>query len=132
MVGYGVKPLRVSPLTAISMYMYRKITVPTILYGCEVWNNLSLTESLKLDRFQRHVAKRIQGFPMRTRTDICESMLGIYPISSEVIIRKMLFLHKLLSLPCDSVSHQIFLRKLYLYSYRISVDCYACSSYSTY
>ena len=27
----------------------------------------------------------------------------------------MLFLHKLLSLPRDSVSHQIFLRKLYLY-----------------
>ena len=113
MVGYGVKPLGVSPLTAISMY--RKITVPTVLYGCEVWNNLSHTESLELDRFQRQVAKGIQGFPIRTRTDICESMLGLYPISCEVIIRKMLFLHKLLSLPCDSVSHQIFLRKLYLF-----------------
>ena len=55
------------------------------------------------------------GFPIRTRTDICESMLGLYPISCEVIIRKMLFLHKLLSLPCDFVSHQMFLRKLYLY-----------------
>ena len=89
--------------------------MPTVLYGCEVWNNLSHTESLELDRFQRQVAKRIQGFPIRTRTDICESMLGLYPISCEVIIRKMLFLHKLLSLPCYFVSHQIFLRKLHLY-----------------
>ena len=45
MVGAGpepryeekIKPLGVSPLTAISMY--RKITVPTVLYGCEVWYN---------------------------------------------------------------------------------------------
>ena len=52
---------------------------------------------------------------MRTRTDICESMLGIHPVSSKMIIRKILFLHKRLSLPSDSFSQQIFLRKLKLY-----------------
>ena len=36
---WSQKPLGVSPLTAISLY--RKITVPTVLYGCEAWNNLS-------------------------------------------------------------------------------------------
>ena len=76
-----------------------------------VWNNLSQTESFELSRFQRCVAKQIQGFFMRTRTDICESMLGIHPVSSKMIIRKILFLHKRLSLPSDSVSQQILFKK---------------------
>ena len=71
-VGYGVKPLGKSPETAISKY--RKLTAPNVLYGCDVWNNLSHTKSLELDRFQLQVAKRIQCFPMCTRTDICESI----------------------------------------------------------
>ena len=42
-------------------------------------------------------------------------MLGLHPLSSEITIRKLLFLHKIISLPGDSICQLIFLRKLYLY-----------------
>ena len=113
MIGYGVKPNGVNPLTAISLY--RKIIIPSVLYGCEIWNNLSASEINEIDRLQRYIVKRIQGFSVRTRTDICESMLGLHPLSSEIIIRKLSFLYKIISLPGDSVSQMIFFRKLYLY-----------------
>ena len=113
MIGYGVKPLGMNPITAISLY--RKIILTSVLYGCEIWNNLSTTEINKIDKFQRYIVKRVQGLPVRTRTDMCESMLGLHPLSSEITIRKLLFLHKIISLPSDSICQMIFLRKLYLY-----------------
>ena len=113
MIGYGVKPLGINPITAISLY--RKIILPSVLYGCEIWNNLSTTEINEIDKFQRYIVKRVQGLPVRTRTDMCESMLGLHPLSSEITIRKLLFLHKIISLPGDSICQMIFLRKLYLY-----------------
>lgn len=113
MISLGVKPLGLNPLTSTSLY--RKIIVPIVLYGCELWTDMRNSEILEIERFQRYIVKRIQGLPIRTRTDMCEPMLGLYPISCDILIRKLMFLYKLLSLPTDSISQLIFLRKLFLY-----------------
>ena len=34
----GVRPCGMNPKTSVDLY--RKVVVPTVLYGCEVWNNL--------------------------------------------------------------------------------------------
>ena len=65
---------------------------------------MSNSEVMEIDRFQRYVIKRIQGMSTRTRTDICESMLGLHPLSTAIIIRKLMFLHKLITLPSNFVS----------------------------
>ena len=93
----------------------KKIVIPSILYGSEVWNNISKAETDQINRTQRRIVKKIQGFPLRTRTDICESMLGLHPLYAEIIKQKLMFLHKIMSLSADTISSQIFFRRLYLY-----------------
>ena len=95
--------------------LYQKIVIPTILYGSQIWNHLSAAEFDKINRTQRRIVKNIQGFPLRTRTDICESMLGLHPLSTEIVKRKLMFLHKSMSLPVDTISSQIFFQRLFLY-----------------
>lgn len=56
-----------------------------------------------------------EGFCNMTRSDMCESIQGLYRLSSEVDVRKLMFLHKLLSLPHACISNAIFCRKYLLY-----------------
>ena len=62
------------------------------------------------------IVKRILEMPTWARTDICESMPGLNPLSTVIVIRKLMFLHKLTTHPSNSVSQMIFFRKLFLYS----------------
>ena len=91
-----MNPTGLNPMTCASLY--KKIVIPTIIYGCEIWNHLSVAEVDKINRTQRRIVKNIQGFSLRTRTDIFESMLGLHPLSSEIDKRKLIFLHKIMSL----------------------------------
>ena len=38
----------------------------------------------EINKFQRFIAKKIQGFHKHVRSDICESMLGLYNLIGEV------------------------------------------------
>ncbi len=111
MVGLGVKPAGLNPLT--STKLYKKIIVPTTLYGCELWNDVTQSDINTITRHQHKIVKKIQGFPVRTRSDICESMLGLQRLSAEIDKRKLVFLHKIMSLQSTSVSRNIFFRKLF-------------------
>ena len=52
----------------------------------------------------------IQGFRKYTRSDICESMLGLPPLVGQTVQRKLMFLHKLMSLSAGTTCKDIFLR----------------------
>ena len=113
MIGYGVHPSGLNPLTSSSLY--KKVILPTILYGSELWNNMTNKDIITLNKTQHYIVKSIQGFPTQTRSDICESMLGLYRLSSEVDKRKLIFLHKLLSLPHESIAKSIFMRRYLIF-----------------
>ena len=49
-----------------------QLVIPTVLYGCEVWNNLKHKNIDELNKFQRMITKKIQGFHPYVRTDMCE------------------------------------------------------------
>jgi hypothetical protein len=66
-VGMGSQTLH--PLTVTSLYS--KVVILTVLYGCEMWNNLSKKDLCNLQIFQHFVVKHIQVMHRRTR-----SMLG--------------------------------------------------------
>ena len=89
---YGVNPVGLNPMTCVSLY--QKIVIPTIPYGSEVGNNMSISELDQIHRTRCRIIRNIQGFPLKTRTDICESMLGLHPLSVESVKRKLMFLHK--------------------------------------
>ena len=111
MIGYGVHPSGLNSLVSASLY--RKVIIPTILYGSELWSNMSDRDVISINKTQHYIVKCIQGFPTQTRSDICESMLGLNRLSSEVEKRKLFFLHKILTLPNDSITKGIFLRRYY-------------------
>jgi len=109
MVGQGIHHNGVNPIVSASLYS--KIILPIALYGSELWNTMSTTDDTRVNQFQHYVCKKIQGFPIRTRSDMAESMLGLNRITSAIETRKLMFLHKILSLPANCITKEIFLRK---------------------
>jgi len=56
-----------------------------------------------------------KGYQPQTRSDMAESMLGLNRLPSQIESRKLMFLHKILSLASNSVTRNIFIRKLILF-----------------
>lgn len=61
--------------------------MPTLLYGCELWNNLKQTDLEVVNKFQQFVMKCIQRLKKATRTDMRESIFGVYPLSQNCLER---------------------------------------------
>jgi hypothetical protein len=54
---------------------YKSVVLPTVLYGCEMWNNLKSVDLTNLNTFQHFIVKRIQNLRPRTRSDIVKGYL---------------------------------------------------------
>ena len=89
MTDYGARPRGLSPLTSLSMY--RKITLPSMLYGCELWYNMKAQEINVLNKTQHTIIKKMQGFQKYTRSDMCQSLVGQYDLVFEIDKMKLLF-----------------------------------------
>lgn len=99
---------------------WRTIVLPTVLYGCELWSNLSTNDHQRLNVFQHVVSKNAQNLPTKTRSDICESVFNVLPIKSEIDIPKLLFLGRLCLMDHQSLSKKIFSTFLFSYLENIS------------
>jgi hypothetical protein len=106
--GHTTKPCLVVKL-------YKSVVLPTVLYGCEMWDNLKSVDLTNLNRFQHFIVKRIQNSRTCTRSDMCQSLVGIHPISSYIDTRKLLFLQKLCSLDDNFLMKSIFMTRLFSY-----------------
>ncbi|VDI31056.1 Hypothetical predicted protein, partial [Mytilus galloprovincialis] len=91
--GAGTGSCLLNPLTVCGLY--NKIVVPAVLYGCELWNGIKPKDIRCLETFQHFIVKHIQGFPKRTRSDMCESMTNLERLPILVEKRKLMFLYKL-------------------------------------
>ena len=74
MLHNGVHPAVLNPL--VRAKIIRQVCYPKALYGCELWGELSKTETLMLERTHRYICKTIQGLPKLTRNDMCLSLIG--------------------------------------------------------
>ena len=70
---------------------------------------------MTLGRFVRLAAKTIQGFHVRTRTDISLSMLGWKSVVSQIDYRKLSFLGRLCNMPNTVHAKVIFNARLSIY-----------------
>ena len=84
------------PLISLYVKFYWTICVSSMCYGCEVMSisdkNMELLES-----FHRNVAKRIQWLPDKCNSLMCLAGLGWWSLSAYMDIRRLLFLHSVLS-----------------------------------
>ena len=80
-----------------------------------MWNHFKSVDLKNLNTFQHFIVKRIQNIKPRTRSDMCQSLIGIHPILSYIDTRKLLFLQKLCSLDDIFLAKRIFMTMLFWY-----------------
>ena len=107
----GLGQGKMNPMTAVKLY--KAITLPSALYGCEIWNQLTRNEILMLERMQRYCCKLMQGLCRKTRSNICCGMLGLLTVEGHINSSKLKFFRRLCVLPEYHLSKQIFLRRLF-------------------
>ena len=81
---------------------------------------MSMSALQSAEVFHHYCLKKIQFLPKNTRSAMCQTLLGVGSLLSEIDKRKLMFFHKITLLSEDSLSKQIFLRRLFLYQHRIS------------
>ena len=80
-VGVGLHPHSMNPITGRKIY--ERIVLPSALYGCELWSDLTRTEIKMLETAHKFCLKFIQGLHPRIRNATCLALLGIgsiYPV----------------------------------------------------
>lgn len=95
---YGAQILGINPLTSKSLY--KNVGIPTTLYDFEL-SQMSITALSKLQNF---LTKKLQGFSLRTRSIMCESMIGLLSLLTEIERRKLIIYiryhqYQIISLP---------------------------------
>lgn len=104
---------KLNPLTLAKLY--KSVVIPSALYGCETWSQMTASDFNELEKFQHYCVKKMQCLPIQTRSYMCESLIGIPKISLEIDKRKLFFLERLIRMPENSASKQIFIRRLFTY-----------------
>ena len=105
----GTDRVYTNPLTLISIY--KKVILPSVLYGCEMWTNMTKRDVQKLETFQHYAVKLILNLQTSTRSDMCESLVGLYRIIAVIDKRKLNFLQCLINCKATSIPKQIFIRR---------------------
>ena len=81
--------------------IYKTVFVQTLLYGAQVWTNLTKLESQKLQTLQLQFLKRILQVPKSTSNCVVFLELGVLPIIYEIHRLQLTFLHHILTLSDD-------------------------------
>jgi hypothetical protein len=80
-----------------------------------------VVRSVALKREFISIPRRIQNLRPRTRSDMCQSLIGIHPTLWYIHTRKLLFLRKICSLDDNFQTKRIFMTWLYAMTTRSSV-----------
>ncbi len=96
LMSAGVCPAGSNPICGIKIWA--TVGLPTMLFGCELWSNITKTEHEILERVDRFAAKRAQGLAPSTRSEATIGSLGLWTIEGHIDKIQLMFLHRLLSL----------------------------------
>ncbi|CAG2226579.1 unnamed protein product [Mytilus edulis] len=111
----GVHPAILNTSTCLKIV--NQLAYTRALYGCELWNNLTKSELLLLERAHRFVCKAVQGLPKRSRSDKCTSLLGWLCIECYIDKCKLLFFGRLCRLNSTHLPKQIMMARLLEFKY---------------
>ena len=101
-------------------HLFKTIVLPSILYDCELWNHTNNKDYRRLNTLQHGIIKQILGLQKLTRSDICEQLLNMLPISAEIDYRKFLFLGRLCRMNTDYLSKKVFIYCLLSFLYQLT------------
>lgn len=115
LLSSGVRPGGLNPICGVDLW--RTVGISRMLYGCELWWDMTQSDLLSLEVANRFAAKRIQGLPPSTRSEAATGSLGLWTIEGYIDKAKLLFLHRLLSAPSESIQKLLFINRLFSYLY---------------
>ena len=107
----GISAKTTNPSVLINLY--KTVVLPTVLYGFEMWSKMRFNDVSVLNRSQHFIVKRILNLPTLTRSDMCQSILGIYPIETHIYQRKLMFFQIFCKMDTTYVSKTIFMTILF-------------------
>ena len=116
LMSAGARPGGLNPVCGINLWL--TIGLPTMLYGCELWSNMTKSDLETLERVNRFAAKRIQGLAPSTRSEAAIGSLGLWTIEGYIDKLKLLFLYKLISLSPSTIEKIIFVKRLVSFMYK--------------
>ena len=100
--------------------LYKKIMLPSLLYGSELWKYMVFSDRAQLNTLQH--CKKSLSLPKSFRSDMCESLFDTLPIVAEIDARKLLFVGRvrLCRLSRNTLTKSIFLTRLLSYLHYLS------------
>ena len=93
LLSCGVNNHGLSPMT--SSHIWHRMSIPSMLYGCELWGEMPKSQINVLEKVQKTVAKSLHGFNWRTHDEIVRGLLGWQSIIGYIDKMKLLFVHRL-------------------------------------
>ncbi|MES9879758.1 MAG: reverse transcriptase family protein [Sedimenticola sp.] len=111
--NYGLGSSDLHPIT--SNKLYNLLAIPKATYGCELWNGLTNTQLLTIERGHRFCIKLMQGLSTQTRTDIALGVIGEKSLQTEIDRKKLVYFGQLCLLPNDCRIKDVFINRLIHY-----------------
>lgn len=99
-------------MKAIISY-HHTIILSKLLLNAETWSNLTKKNIADLETVQNSALKRLLRLPITTPSAILRSELGIWSIASQLMYKKLSYLHRLLNLN-NNVTKQVLLEQMKL------------------
>ena len=104
-----------NPITAFKLY--RSCVLPRSLFGCELWNDISVASCKKIETAHHFCLKRAQGLQFNTRSDMVLGLLGATSLQAYIDMQKLLFFGTLCRAPTYFLCNSLFLLRLQQYEW---------------
>ena len=111
LTAIGVKTNNVIP--TISLSLWRKIGITSMLHGSETWWNLTKSDIYVLEKTQCSILKAIQNFSLRTHNAIVRSVIGQQSIQCYVEQYQLRFFSQLTGLGPNYLAFNVFFNRLF-------------------
>ena len=106
----GLKAGKLNP--AVCANVWRRVIIPSALYGSELWSNMTQIEIRELEVLQRYFARIVQNFYRRSSTLVTIQTLGLWSMEGTIDKRKLTYLGQL----CRAKTAYIH-KKLFMFKY---------------
>lgn len=103
----------INPICAAKLW--KVFGLPSMLYGCELWFSLCLSDQDIINRATTFAAKRFQGFPMTSHCEGALGSLGLWSTMAWVDKAKLTFFASLCRSSPSLLHKQIFIKRIYAY-----------------
>ena len=110
LMSVGVRPGGLNPICGAEVW--KTTGLAKMLYGSQLWWNITKTDLGVLENANRFAAKRAQGLCPMTRSEAVTGNLGLWTMEGYIDKNKLSFLQKLIASSSDLFHKKIFIRRL--------------------